>query len=287
MQSLLTRLEAGEILILDGATGTYLQEKGLLIGEAPETWNFSCPDAVRDMAAKYAAAGADVVETNSFGGNWFRLQAFGMADRVREVNRVAAKLAREGVGQDRFVMGSMGPTGETVTEDRTQQDTIYAAFVTQAEALAEGGVDGFCVETMMTVVEAKQAIRAAKTTGLPAMASMTFDSETLVTPLGVTVEQAVVGLVDAGADVVGANCGEGIVGMVGVVQAMGRVGQVPLLAQANAGLPEMDGDKARYLESPEMVAGCVPELVAAGVQVIGGCCGTGPAHIRAIRESLK
>ena len=291
MAGLLERLAAGEVLVGDGATGTYLQGKGLGIGEPPETWNLSHPEAVQEMAAAYLSAGSDLVETNTFGGNRFRLRHAGLEERVVEVNRTAAGLARAAASEYGLVVGSMGPTGEMLEPlGLATPDALTQAFSEQAAALAEGGVDALCVETMTALEEAILAIEAAKaTTGLPVMATMTFDlgPKGFATSMGVRIGQAVEGLLGAGADVVGTNCGCGVDQMVGIVKEMGTHTEVPILVQPNAGLPILKDGEPFYPESPEEMAARYAEMVAAGARVLGGCCGTGPAHISAIVAAVK
>ena len=290
MSALLDRLAAGEILIGDGATGTYLQDKGLEVGQAPEAWNLSHPDTVRAMAAEYFAAGSDIVETNTFGGTSLRLEKAGLAGKVAEINRTAVELARSAAHEGGFVAGSVGPTGEFLEPlGPLTPETLAEIFTEQAQALAEAGVDAICVETMTDLDEAKIAVKAAReTTGLPVMATMTFDEgpRGFATSMGVTIAQAVEGLTEAGAHVLGTNCGNGMDKMVLIVKEMGTLTDLPIIVQANAGLPVMDGDRVVYPETPgEMAARC-EELVAAGARIVGGCCGTGPAHIAAFAEAI-
>ena len=291
MKGFLERLEEGEILVLDGATGTYLQEKGLEIGQAPETWNFSHPEVVRGMAAEYFAAGSDLVETNSFGGSRFRLRNAGLEDQVQEVNRLAANLARSAAPEGGFVLGSIGPTGELLVPlGMAKPGDLYEAFAAQAKALSEGGVDGFCVETMMAIDEAVLAVRAAReSTALPVVATVTFDEgpRGFATAMGVTVPQAVESLLEAGAEVIGTNCGDGSERMVRIVREMRAVTDHPILAQPNAGIPVMMEGRTIYPETPEETANRSLDLVDAGASMVGGCCGSGPAHIAALAHALR
>jgi 5-methyltetrahydrofolate--homocysteine methyltransferase len=243
------------------------------------------------MAEAYFAAGSDLVETNSFGGNRFRLERSGLVGRVADVNRTAAELARSGAPDGCFVLGSVGPTGELLEPLGTQTpDAFHDAYAEQAEALAQGGVDGFCVETMLAIEEAVVAVRAAKeTTGLPVMATMTFEqgSRGLATQMGVTVTVAVEKLVGAGADVVGANCGYGAPPVIQAVREMRPLTDRPIMAQPNAGAPVLRDGRTVFVETPEGVATSSREVVSAGAAIIGGCCGTGPDHIAAIARALR
>ena len=290
MDGLLERLNAGEILVSDGATGTYLQGKGLGIGVAPETWNLSHPDVVRGMARDYFEAGADLVETNTFGGNRYRLAHSGLEGEVVEINRTAAELARGGAPEGGLVVGSVGPTGEFLTPlGLVTPEELTEAYEEQVVALADAGVDGFCVETMTAMEEAALAIAAAASTGLPVVATMTFDkgSKGYATSMGVTIAQAVEGLREAGADVVGTNCGNGVAGMVEIVDEMGQEAGGPLIVQSNAGLPVMRDGQVVYEETPDAMATRYADLIRGGARILGGCCGTGPDHIRAFVEVAR
>jgi len=290
---LLERVAAGEVLISDGAMGTLLYAKGLTAGECPESWCVSHPDVVRDIAAAYVAAGSDIVETNSFGGSAYKLKAYGFADRVAEFNRAAAELAKEAIGQRGYVAASVGPTGQMVEAEGgdVSERQLYEAFREQVVALAEGGADAICVETMSSLAEAVQAIRAAKeNTGLPVICTFTFEPgiKGFRTMMGLRPERAAREAAAAGADLVGANCGNGIANMIEIAKLMrAAVPGVPILIQCNAGAPVVVDGKTVFTETPEYMAGCVPELVAAGANVIGGCCGTTPDHIRAMRRAVR
>ena len=270
--------------------GTELQKRGMPTGVCPEELNVSRPDLIQGIYRDYYDAGSDVVETNSFGGNRSRLAMHGMEGRVREFARKSAELAKEVCPEGRFVAGSVGPTGDLLDPlgPRTVEEA-YEIFAEQAEALAEGGVDIIVVETMMAVEEAEIAIRAAKErTGLPVSGTMTFElgNAGLRTMWGVDVATAAHRLGDAGADIVGANCGKGFDEMLLIVKEMRPLTKKPLLAQSNAGIPEWVDGNAVYTETPEAAVPKVREMLAAGVNLVGGCCGTGPSHIRKIREAV-
>lgn len=293
MKSLLERIAQGEILISDGAMGTFLHAKGLAAGECPESWCATHPDAVRDIAEAYVAAGSDIVETNSFGGSSFKLKPYGFADKVGEFNRAAATLAKKAIAGKGYVAASVGPTGHIVEEEGgdTTVEQLYAAFKEQVIALAEGGADAICVETMSSIYEAVQAIRAAKeNTSLPVICTFTFEAGTkgFRTMMGLKPERAAKEAVAAGADVVGANCGNGIANMIEITRQMrAAVPGTPILIHANAGAPVVENGKTVFRETPEYMASRVEELIAAGANIIGGCCGTNPQHIAAMSAVVK
>ena len=293
MKGLLERLADGEVLISDGAMGTFLQAKGMQPGECPEAWTVSHPDAVKSIAEAYIAAGSDIVETDSFGGTSYKLKEFGLGDKVAEYNKAAAKLAKEAMDGKGYVAASVGPTGQIVEDEGgnvTEQD-LYNAFKDQFLALAEGGADAFCIETMSSVTEAVQAIKAAKeNTNLPVICTFTFEpgARGFRSMMGVDPTRAAEESVAAGADIIGANCGNGIANMIEITQAMRAAApNTPILIHANAGMPVFEGGKTIFTETPEDMAARVKELVEAGANIIGGCCGTTPDHISAMAKAAK
>ena len=288
--ALLARLERGELLISDGATGTFLQQHGLEPGGCPEEFNASRPEVVREMARRYFDAGSDMALTNSFGGSVFMQQKYGYGERVAEFNRLAAEHARSQAPPGRFVVGSVGPTGEFLEPlGPVSESEMYDAFAEQVRALADGGADAVVVETMTAVEEAALAVRAAReNTDLVVMATMVFDKgpRGFFTMMGVTPERAVQSMQDAGAHVVGSNCGNGIDNMVDIARRMRAETDGFLLIHSNAGIPAMRGGEIVYPESPEYMAERFKELADLGVNIIGGCCGTGPEHIRALAAAV-
>jgi 5-methyltetrahydrofolate--homocysteine methyltransferase len=293
MQSLLERVNAGEILISDGAWGTFLQAKGLQPGECPESWNVTHADDVRSVAAAYVDAGSDIVESDSFGGTYYKLKEFGLGDKVREYNVAAARLAKEAIGDKGYVAASVGPTGQIVEDEggEVTEEDLYNAFKDQVVALAEGGADALCIETMSSLTEAVQAIKAAKeNTDLPVICTFTFEpgARGFRTMMGLDPARAAEEAVAAGADIVGANCGNGIANMIEITRAMrAAVPNTPILIHANAGMPVFENGQTLFKETPEDMAGRVAELIAAGANIIGGCCGTNPAHISAMGKAAK
>ncbi len=290
----LERLIEGTTIIADGATGTYLQAKGLEPGGDPEAMIVTDPEVVRGMAAEYFEAGSDLVQTNSFGGSRFMQAKYGYGDRVVELNRLAAEHARseaESADGARYVAGSMGPTGELIVPvGETPADDVYHAFAEQATALAEGGVDVIVIETMISVEEAKLAVRAVKEhTSLPVAALTTFDKgpRGYFTMMGDTPESAVKELTEAGADILGTNCGNGIDVMVELGERFRAAVDGPVWLNSNAGIPLIRQGQLIYPESPEQMAQGFKKLSDMGVEIVGGCCGTTPAHIKALRETVR
>ena len=289
--NLLNRLSTGKPLISDGATWTYLQQHGLESWQCPEEFNITHSDVVAGMAKAYFDSGAEMVLTNTFGGNRYNLNKYELGDRVREFNLEAARLAKSQATAGQYVVGSVGPLGEfPLPLGRIHQDEMREAYLEQVSALADGGVDGVLFETMRVLEEAVVAIETAKaSTDLVVMASMVFDkgSEGFVTIMGVSPEEAMSTLKEAGADVVGANCGHGIDDMVELAEELKRVTDTYTLIHSNAGIPSIKDAQIVYPESPEYMAGGFAALAKMGINVIGGCCGTGPEHIHAMTKAVN
>ena len=281
------------IVVLDGAMGTELDRRGMPAGYCPELWNVEQPEKVREIHRAYIDAGSDALLTNTFGGNRLKLAAYDLADRAGELNARAAETARLEAGDDRFVLGDVGPTGLFMEPvGTTSYDEFYEAFAEQVEALVAGGADAVIVETMSAVEEAVAAVRAAKAArSLPVLALMGFnrdaDGEGFHTIMGVDIETAVNKLSEAGADCVGTNCWNALGEMCEIVRRIRRFTEKPIVAEPNAGQPKLVDGKTVFDETPEMMADGVEELVGAGARIIGGCCGTTPEHIRLMASRAR
>ena len=285
---ILERLEAGEILLSDGAMGTEIQKYGLATGGCPDEFNLTQPDAVKSIHRKYFEAGSDIVETNTFGANRKRLENDGLQDKVLEINTTAVELARSVCPDGRYVAGSIGPTGALLQPYGTDtKEEIHEIFFEQIEALVNAGADILFIETMMDITEAELAVQAARqVTDIPVSATMTFEvsDKGVKTSWGVDPETAVGRLTAAGADIVGANCGNGFEQMLIIIEAMRPLFDGYLLAQANAGTPIMESGETVFKETPGDVKPKAKKLLDAGINILGGCCGTGPEHIRVLRQ---
>ncbi len=271
-------------VIIDGAWGTELQKQGLKPGESPEALNLDRPEIVEAVAASYVEAGSRIIITNTFGGTRFTLERHGLADKVAEVNRAGAEISKRAAGDQTLVFASVGPTGKMLMMGDVTEEELLAAFSEQVQALAAGGADGLVIETMSDLGEAKVALKACKATRLPVVASMVYDAGTDFdrTMMGTTVEQATQELTEAGADVIGSNCGQGIEGFVKLCAKMKSNTDLPIWIKGNAGLPEMVDGKAIYKTTPEEFASFAQPLLEAGADFIGGCCGTSPDFIRVL-----
>jgi len=291
MKPILQRLAEGDILVGDGAMGTMLIQRGLQPGECPEALNLSTPEVLEEIARLYFDAGADVVQTNTFGGSPLKLSGYGLDDSTEDVNRQAVLMVKKAVHEKAYVSGSCGPTGKILKPyGDTDPEVMAKGFERQIHALIGAGADIICVETMTDLQEAVLAVNAAKSVSpdTPVMATMTFDATPrgFFTIMGVTIQQAADGLRDAGADIIGSNCGNGIEKMVEIAREFKKATDLPLIIQSNAGLPESRNGTLVYSETPEFFGEQAKALAHAGVSVIGGCCGTTPEHIRAVRRAV-
>jgi 5-methyltetrahydrofolate--homocysteine methyltransferase len=284
-------LETGKVLVSDGAWGTYLFKKGLLSGTCPEEWNLTHYDDVLDIAKSYIAAGSDIISTNSFGANVFKLSQYNLSEKLGEICRTSVEISRSAAGKDKFVMASLGPTGKFLIMGDVTTDELYDSFRQQAIAFEAGGADAVCIETFYALDEAEQAIKAVKeNTSLYVLCTFTFDKtkDGFKTLMGITPQQMTESLIMCGADVVGANCGSGFEDMIEIVSKIRLVSsRIPILIQANAGLPIIENGNLIYSETPGTIKEIIPKIIEAGVNIIGGCCGTTPEHIKVISDIVK
>ena len=289
MHPLIQKLVSGGLVITDGAWGTELQARGLEIGEFPDLWNVLHPERVAEVATAYVEAGSQIILTNTFGANRVRLAAHDLSEQVKEINRRGVEISLQAARGRALVFASIGPSGKLLITGETNEIELREAFEEQAAALASAGADGLVVETMADLPEATIAVQAARRTGLPVVGCMVYDSgkDKDRTSMGTTVEQATAGLTAAGADVIGANCGQGIAGFVPICSRLRAATELPLWIKANAGLPELVNGRAVYRTTPESFASGVPALQAAGANFVGGCCGTNPSFIRAVQQQLR
>ena len=292
MKTIVETVKSGVVLVSDGAWGTFLHKKGLEPGQCPELWCITRKRDVLDIAQSYVNAGADMIESNSFGANRFKLMHYGLEGRAKEMNRAAAAISREAAGPNRHVIASMGPTGKILMMGDVAEEEIYGAFREQALALEEGGADACCIETMTAIDEACIAVKAAReNTKLEVVCTFTFDKTidaTFRTMMGVSPAEMASALVKAGAHIFGTNCGNGMAQMIEIVREIRATDKTtPVLVHVNAGLPQNRDDGIFFPETPAMMAEMVPEIIAAGANIIGGCCGTTPEHIAAIVRAVK
>ncbi len=298
------------VFLLDGAMGTELFARGIEAGVCNDYLNIESPDVILDIHQAYLTAGSDAILTNTFGANKYALARHGLSDKVAEINAAGAQIARQAAGQSRYVLGDIGPSGdflEPLGSLRPQE--LKDAFAQQAQALLEGGVDGFIIETMTALIEAEIAVEAVKSVSsplggnYPVFVSFSFDSigDDFKTMMGVDVESAVTKMVSLGIDAVGFNCGtlslDGYVKLaekfVSAMKALEKTRatsdkrQATIFAEPNAGKPELVDGRAVYKVTPEDFANAAEKIHLAGINIIGGCCGTEPAHITAVSRKLR
>ncbi len=281
-------LKEQRVIVADGAMGTMLFRRGLRPGDCPERLNINCPEIVEEVTKLYVEAGAELFQTNTFGGSPLKLQPYSLENKTEEINTAAVTIAKRASRWKAFVAGSCGPSGRILKPyGDTEPEEVYRSFERQMNALILSGADMISIETMTDLTEAKLAIKAAKDKfpSIPVSACMTFDltPKGFFTIMGVTIRQAAEQLAGAGADIIGSNCGNGIENMLLVAEEFKKYTNLPILIRSNAGIPEIDGDEVSYPETPEFMAEKSSRLLDLGVKIIGGCCGTTPEHIAAVK----
>jgi len=291
METLMERLGRREILVSDGAIGSMLLSRGLPKTQYPESYNMSHTSVLTDIAKEYLEAGAEIIQTNTFGGSPLKLKNYSLEDKTDTINRIAVEAVRSAVADKAYISGSCGPSGKMLKPyGDVEPEEMYDSFHRQIFSLISAGVDVICIETMTDINEALSAIKAAKdiSSTIPVMATMTFDPTPrgFFTIMGTDIPTAVRILSDAGADVIGSNCGNGIDNMIKIAEDFKAETEIPVMIQSNAGLPELKDGKIFYSETPEFMADKAAELAELDISIIGGCCGTTPAHIRAIRDKI-
>jgi 5-methyltetrahydrofolate--homocysteine methyltransferase len=292
MKSLRERLKQPGIIVGDGAMGTMLLQRGLKPGECPERMALERPEVLEEIASLYLAAGAEIIETNTFGGSPLKLEPYGLDGKTEEVNRRAVAAVRKSIDDKAYLSASCGPSGRMLEPyGDAGEELVFNSFQRQARAIISEGVDMVCVETMTDLTEATLAVKAVKSisASIPVCATMTFTRTPggFFTLMGTSIDQAVKGLTEAGAEIIGSNCGSGIEMMIEIAKVFVAKTSLPVIIQSNAGIPTLHGDIAVYPDSPQFVADQSRSLMKLGVKIIGGCCGTTPEHIAALKRAVE
>ena len=286
MHPLVQDIMARGPVVTDGSWGTQMQVRGLKRGESPDSWNLTHPELVEEVARQYVEAGSRIILTNTFGSNRIVLEKVGLSDKVADINRAGVEISKRAARDEALVFASIGPCGKMLLTGEVTEEELREVFTVQVNALAGGGADGLVIETMMDLAEIRIALAAAKATGLPVVASMVFDSgkDKDRTMMGHTPEEVARELTASGADVVGANCGQGIEGFLPICRRYRTVTDLPIWIKPNAGLPEILDGQVVYDTTPAEFGSFIPELMASGAGFIGGCCGTDHTFIREIKR---
>jgi methionine synthase I (cobalamin-dependent) len=281
--------DEGRPVLTDGAWGTQLQARGLPVGALPDLWNLERPETVEEVPRAYVAAGSRVVLTNTFRANRIALEACGRADQIDAINRAGVAISRRAAAGRAKVFASIGPSGKLAFDGQVSRDALFAAFAEQAASLAAAGADALVIETMIDLGEALVALDAAKSTGIPVVVSLVFDTGKRQdrTMTGVTPEQAAEALAAAGADAIGANCGVGVAQSLDVCRRLRAATDRPIWIKPNAGLPEIEAGRAVYRTTPSEFAEAALRLADAGASFLGGCCGSTPEFIAALAQALS
>ena len=289
MHPLMKTLTKSGVVVTDGSWGTQLQKRGIKRGECPDSWNLIHPDWVEAVARGYVEAGSQVILTNTFQSNRLSLGRFDLADKAVEINTRGVEISKKAAGEKAYVFASIGPSGKMLLTKETTEDELQHAFEEQANALAAAGADGIIVETMIDLVEAGIAAAAAKQTGLPVIASMVFDcgENKDTTLMGNTPEQAVTEFSRVGVDGVGANCGQGIEGYIPICRRLRAATELAVWIKPNAGLPEVEDEKTIFYTTAQEFVASVPEMIQAGANFIGACCGSDQEFVEEIKKAAE
>jgi methionine synthase I (cobalamin-dependent) len=275
-------------VVTDGSWGTQMQLRGLKRGECPDSWNLTHPEHVWAVAQQYVDAGSRIILTNTFGGSRLALEKYKLGDKVVDINTAGVKISKQAAGQHACVFASIGPSGKMLITRETSESELQKAFEEQAQAQARAGADGIVVETMIDLSEAKIAALAAKQTGLPIIVSMVFDCGEAKdhTMMGNTPEEFLAEMTKISVDGIGANCGQGIQAFLPICKRMRQATDLPIWMKPNAGLPEMVDDATVFRTTPQEFARYIPDLIRAGANFIGGCCGTDQSFVKAICATI-
>lgn len=291
MNSFLLKLSEEKVLVSDGAIGSLLFEKGLKSGDSPERVNLKNPEILTDIAKLYVNAGADIIQTNTFGASPIKLSDYDLENRMKEINQTAVDAVNQAVSSNVFISGSVGPTGKMLLPyGELEPFALEDNYEKQIKVLVDSGVNLICIETMTDLNEAIIAVKSARkvSKSIPIIATMTFDvlPQGCMTIMGNSVQDGCIKLEEAGANIVGSNCGNGTNNMIKIAKEFVANTNLPIMIQSNAGMPNVQDDKVTYRETPEQFAVFTQELFDLGISIIGGCCGTTPNHIKAIRKTI-
>ena len=278
-------IEAGPV-VTDGSWGTQMHKRGLKRGQSPDSWNLSHPEQVEEVARQYVDAGSQIILTNTFGASRLSLSNYKLADKVLDINSAGVRISKQAAGNRARVFASVGPTGRMLVTGETTESELQKVFEEQTESQALAGADGIIIETMIDIDEARIAAQAAKQTGLPVIVSMVFDSGEYKdrTMMGNSPEEFAAEIQKIGVDGIGANCGQGIEAFLPICKRLRQATNLPIWMKPNAGLPEVVEDSVVFRTTPDEFVQYVPDLIRAGANFIGGCCGTDQEFVEAIRQ---
>jgi len=288
MHPLIESLLKNGPVVTDGSWGTQMQKRGLKRGQSPDSWNLSHPEKVLEVARQYVDAGSQIILTNTFGASRLSLSNYKLGDQTAEINAAGVRISKQAAGDRARVFASIGPTGRMLVTRETTEDELQAVFEEQANAQARAGADGIIIETMIDIDEARIAATAAKQTGLPVIVSMVYDSgeDKDRTMMGNSPEEVVAAISQIGVDGIGANCGQGIEAFLPICKRLRQATDLPIWMKPNAGLPEVVDDGVVFRTTAAEFVKSVPDLIQAGANFIGGCCGTDQEFVKTIRQTL-